>query len=224
MGQLVFLVGKSGMGKSTSGRNLNSDETLWLNADQKALPFKKFKEKYNEKKGNYFKSSDVNEIIGQIKEAHKNPKIKTIIVDTWSRVMTDAIMSPQFRASKGFEKWTRMSGGQYDLINIINEKLRDDIIVYLFAHPEVHHDEDGYSRERIVVQGKQLEKQVPESFSTIVLYADIKKIPGKPNHHIFRTVNSGTDTCKTPIGMFEEDEIDNDLVVVNDAIRDYYGI
>ncbi len=50
MAQLCFLVGKSGMGKSTSGRNLNPEETLWINTDQKALPFKKFGEKYNEKK------------------------------------------------------------------------------------------------------------------------------------------------------------------------------
>lgn len=211
------------MGKSTSGRNLNPDETLWINSDQKALPFKKFGEKYNEKNGNYFKSSDVNEIITKIKEAHKNPKIKTIILDTWSRVMTDAVMSPQFRGTKGFDKWTTMSGGQYDLINIINEKLREDIIVYLFAHPEVH-DEDGYTRERIAVQGKQLEKHVPESFSTIVLYAEVMKTPGEPNRHVFRTVSSGTDTCKTPIEMFEENVIDNDLVIVNKAIREYYGV
>ena len=52
MGQLCFLVGKSGTGKSTSLRNLNPDETLIINTDQKALPFKNFSAKYNEEKEN----------------------------------------------------------------------------------------------------------------------------------------------------------------------------
>ena len=51
MAQLCFLVGKSGMGKSTSGRNLNPEETLWINTDQKALPFKKFNEKHLRHRG-----------------------------------------------------------------------------------------------------------------------------------------------------------------------------
>jgi GTPase SAR1 family protein len=224
MGQLVFVVGKSGMGKSTSLRNLNSDETVIINTDQKPLPFKKFTEKYNVEKGNYTKTSNIDEVIAKLKESNKNPKIKTVIVDTWSRIMTDTVMSPNFRAEKGFDKWTKMSGSQYDLINAINERLRDDLIVYLFTHPETHYDESGFSSERIAVQGRQLEKFVPESFSSIVLYAEVKKTPGQPNRHLFRTVTTGSDTCKTPIEMFSEAEIDNDLTLVNDAIREYYGL
>jgi len=224
MGQLVFVVGKSGMGKSTSLRNLDPTETVIINTDQKPLPFKKFGEKYNEKNGNYVKTSDIASVIQKLKECHKNSKIKTIIVDTWSRIMTDTVMSPAFRAEQGFGKWTKMSGGQYDLINTINEKLRDDVIVYLFAHPETHYDESGFASERIAVQGKQLERFVPESFSSIVLYTEIKKVPGQPNKHLFRTVSSGTDTCKTPLEMFDSEEIDNDLVLVNTAIREYYGL
>ena len=163
-------------------------------------------------------------IMATLKEAHKNPKINKIILDTWTRCMTDAIMHPSFRASKGFEKWGKFSASQYDLINIINEKLRDDIIVYVLCHPETHYDEDGFARERITVQGKQLEKFCPESFSSIVLYSDIEKIPGKPNRHIFRTVHSGTNTCKTPMEMFDAEVIDNDLTIVDTTIRDYYGI
>lgn len=222
MGQLVYIVAKSGMGKSTSLRNLNPDETVIVNTDQKPLPFPKSKEMYNEKKGNYLKSSNTSEIIVKLKAAHKNLKIKTFVIDTWSRVMTDLVMSPDFRNSKGFEKWGDLSGSQYDLINLINEKVRDDLNVYLFAHPETVYDEMNFPVERIAVQGKQLEKFAPESFSSIVLYAEIRTAPGKPNEHVFRTKNSGSDTCKTPIGMFETDEIPNDLVIVNEAISKYF--
>ena len=73
MGQLVFLVGKSGMGKSTSLRNLNPDETVIINTDQKALPFKQFNLKYNEEKRNYRKTSDVNVVLATLKKVNELP-------------------------------------------------------------------------------------------------------------------------------------------------------
>jgi hypothetical protein len=224
MGQLVFLVGKSGMGKSTSLRNLNPSETMIINTDQKALPFKQFATKYSRELGNYTKTSDAGKVLKALNAANENPSIKTVIIDTWSRIMTDAIMNPNFRAEKGFDKWTKMAANQYDLINFINDSVREDVIVYLMAHPETHYDEAGFASERIGVQGKMLERFVPESFSSIVLYAEIIKNPGQPNKHIFRTISSGNDTCKTPLEMFEGDSIENDLILVNQAIREYYGI
>ena len=222
MGQLIFVVADSGSGKSTSFRNLNPEETVIVNTDQKPLPFPKSKELYNEEKGNYIKTSDITKVIDKLKEAHKNPKIKTFIIDTWSRVMTDFIMSPSFRGTSGFEKWANFNGSMYDLLNTINERVRDDLNVYLCCHPVKVYDEAGFPQQRIGVQGKQLEKFAPESFSSVVLYAEIKTAPGKPNEHVFRTKNSGGDTCKTPIGMFETDEIPNDLVIVNEAINAYF--
>ena len=224
MAQLVFLVGKSGMGKSTSLRNLNHDETVIINTDQKALPFKNFSARYSEEKRNYRKTSDISIVISTLQKVNTLPHVKTVIVDTWSRIMTDTVMSQSFRAEKGFDKWSKMAAAQYDLINTINDVMRDDIIVYLLAHPETHYDDAGFSSERIGVQGKMLERFVPESFSTIVLYAEIVKTPGQPNRHVFRTVSSGNDTCKTPLEMFEETLIDNDLVEVNNTIREYYSI
>lgn len=224
MAQLVFLVGKSGMGKSTSLRNLNPDETVIINTDQKALPFKQFSKKYNEDKRNYRKTSDVAIVLNTLQKVNKLENVKTVVIDTWSRIMTDTVMSQKFRSEKGFDKWSKMAASQYDLINFINDSMRDDIIVYLMAHPETHYDDSGFASERIGVQGKMLERFVPESFSTIVLYTEIIKAPGKPNRHVFRTISSGSDTCKTPLEMFEEDNIDNDLVNVNTSIREYYSI
>ena len=120
MAHLVFLVGKSGMGKSTSLRNLNPDETVIINTDQKALPFKQFNLKYNEEKRNYRKTSDVTIVAATLKKVNELSNVKTIIIDTWSRIMTDAIMSQKFRSEKGFEKWGKFAASQYDLINFIN--------------------------------------------------------------------------------------------------------
>jgi hypothetical protein len=81
----------------------------------------------------------------------------------------------------------------------------------------------AYRRDANELAGKKLEKYSLESFSTIVFYTDVKQVPGKPNIHSFRTMNAN-DTCKTPMEMFESDLIPNDLVEVNKAIREYYGI
>lgn len=224
MARLVFVVGKSGMGKSTSCRNLNPDETVIINSDQKDLPFPKFSKNYNNEKGNYLRTSNINEINAKLKEVHNNKQIKTVIIDTWSRIMTDEVMSKEFRnASNGMQAWSNMAFKQYSLINIINEKLRDDLIVYLFCHPEIVYDESGYPAMQIAVQGKQLKKFIPESFSSIILYSEADKLPGQPIEYYFRTSTNGEDTCKTPIGMFEDERVPNDLVEINKVIHEYYA-
>ena len=40
----------------------------------------------------------------------------------------------------------------------------------------------------------------------------------------FTTQNDGNDTVKSPMGMFPEMEIDNDLYAVDCYIRKYYGL
>ncbi len=54
---------------------------------------------------------------------------------------------------------------------------------------------------------------------TIVLNAEKEN-----NSYFFTTQNSGSDTGKSPEGMFSEYRIDNDLRLVDDAICEYYGI
>lgn len=222
MGKLIFIVAKSGKGKSTSLRNLPPDETLICNTDQKPLPFPNSKELFSKEKKNYLKTSDGTKILKKLMWANEQPHIKTFVIDTWTRIMTDFVMSNKFRKSEGFDKWNNLSGSQYDLLSAINERTRDDLNVYLFCHPDTVYDEMGFEKEQIAVQGQQLKKFAPESFSSVVLYAEIKSAPGQKNEHIFRTVNTGGDTCKTPMGMFETDEIPNDLVLVNEAINKYF--
>ena len=233
MATLVYVVGRSGSGKSTSIcpitqvgiQGLNPDETILINTDQKPLPAPGFTTMYDKKKGNYFKTNDTIEVIEQIlKPAHKQENVKSIVIDTWSRLQTDTVMSSRFRKRSGFDKWAEFAGAQYDLLNIINDKLREDIIVYLFAHPETIFDDDGFPQERIAVQGQQLKKFVPESLSSIVLYAEPSKMSGQGIKFGFRTVNSGADTCKSPIGLFDDEFIPNDLGYVDLAIRNYYNL
>jgi hypothetical protein len=57
-----------------------------------------------------------------------------------------------------------------------------------------------------------------EGFFSIVLRAE--KIDGK---YVFQTNTDGLSVTKSPMGMFPE-IIDNDLLVVDKTIREYYGL
>ena len=63
------------------------------------------------------------------------------------------------------------------------------------------------------------EKVCLEGMFTIVLRCMVQH--GK---HIFRTQSDGLDVAKTPMGMFEAEEIPNDLKAVDDTICAYYEI
>jgi hypothetical protein len=58
-----------------------------------------------------------------------------------------------------------------------------------------------------------------EGLFTIVLKTHVSD-----GRYTFITQNNGFDTVKTPMGMFPEQEIDNDLLMVDDTIREYYGL
>ena len=42
------------------------------------------------------------------------------------------------------------------------------------------------------------------------------------NKYVFATNTDGLDVTKSPMGMFEDARIDNDLLMVDDVIRSYY--
>lgn len=63
------------------------------------------------------------------------------------------------------------------------------------------------------------EKITIEGLFTIVLKTCVRD-----GAFTFRTVNSGYDTVKSPIGLFEGEMIDNDLDFVDRKIREYYDM
>jgi hypothetical protein len=95
-------------------------------------------------------------------------------------------------------------------------RLPDDYIVYFIGHSD--QADDG--REHFKTIGKMLDNYVTvEGKFTIVL-----KTVVQDGRYMFSTHNNGQDTVKSPMGMFEEDYIDNDLKAVDIAIREYWNI
>ena len=86
----------------------------------------------------------------------------------------------------------------------------------------LHHTETNSSTGKIKAKtvGQMLDNQLTvEGLFSIVLMA---RTDGK--RHWFDTHSDGFTTCKTPMGMFDAAEMDNDLRAVDDTVREYYGL
>lgn len=204
MGQLVYILGRSGTGKSYSMRNLDPGKFAVINVQGKWFPFK------NASKIKYVVTDDSDSIVKNIKGLATTYNI--IVVDDFQYVMANEFMR---RAKEsGWDKYTEMARHAWDIANCVRD-LPAETIVYIMCHT----DTDSEGMERLKTIGKLLdEKIVMEGMSTIVLKTNVSD--GK---YTFLTQNNGKDTTKSPAGMFPSYAIDNDLEYVDDKIRSYYG-
>lgn len=201
MAVLVMIYGQSGTGKSTSLRNFSKNDVAVVNVSSKPMPFR------NELQ--IFNNSDYATITAAISKA----SAKSIVIDDATYLMVEAFM----RNAKvtGYQKFTDMA---LDFNNLIeaSKRLPDDKIVYFIGHSEQMDD----GREHFKTIGKMLDNYVTlEGKFTIVL-----KTVVKDGEYYFSTHNNGMDTVKSPMGMFADDLIPNDLKMVDDTIREYWNM
>jgi hypothetical protein len=115
---------------------------------------------------------------------------------------------------KGYDKWQDLAQCVWQLLDSLYT-FRDDLTFIVACHSQTQKEDDGYTFTRIKTSGKKLDKLNVESKLTTVLYAVCKD--GK---YIFKT-HADNSTAKTPLGAFEEDEIENDITKVLEALEDY---
>ena len=204
----VLVLGKSGSGKSASLRNFGEDELALINVMHKPLPFKKqFKSVAN--------TDDYMDIMKKIFATEK----KAIVIDDAGYLITNYFMNNHSKAGQGnavFSLYNELADKFWTLIEFIKNRLPDDKIVYVI----MHEDKNEFGDIKPKTIGRLLDEKVcVEGLFTIVIRATVES--GK---HIFLTQSDGADVTKTPIDMFEDAEIDNDLKLVDTTIRDYYGM
>ena len=201
MAVLVMIYGQSGTGKSTSLRNFTNDEVAVINVSGKPLPFRSKLATYDT--DNYAKISSA---LGKIER-------KSIVIDDATYLMVNEFM----RTAKvtGYQKYTDMAVNFNSLVAQASQ-LANDKIVYFLGHSDLKDD----GTEHFKTIGKMLDNYVTvEGKFTIVLKTVVQD--GK---YYFSTHNSGQDTVKSPLGMFDDNYVDNDLKAVDAIIREYYGI
>jgi hypothetical protein len=136
-----------------------------------------------------------------------------IVIDDMQYLLARQFMG---RAKElGYQKFTDMALGYYNVINTL-ESMPDNKRVYFLSHIE----RDAQGNEKVKTIGKLLDEKITvEGLFTIVLKTKVMD-----NQYYFSTHNSGNDTVKTPMGMFADDLIPNDLNAVDQAVCGYYGI
>lgn len=205
MAEKILIMGESGTGKSTSIRNCNPSTTAIVNPVGKPLPFKGSK--------NFITLNGVtnaDRICDFMKEQAKAGK-KMIIVDDFQYILAVPYMNRI--KETGWDKYNDFGSNYFNIISVCNE-LPDDVCVYYLTHCETL--ENGLTTVKLI--GKLLrEKITVEGLFTIVLKTGVSE--GK---YYFFTQNSGKDTVKSPLGMFDSFSIDNDLAYVDAKIRNYY--
>ena len=200
---------------------MNPKSTIIINSDRKQLPFPKPEINGWVKGKNVFWESGLDKIKPLLLNANKYESIKSIYIDTINGIMLDKEMHDIKK--KSFDKWADLAQDIYELINFCNNELRPDIIVYLSGHVSIYTDVDGNESKCLVTNGRKLEKIRLETKLPIVLFSSVTKgLQGKHEYKFETQANRST--AKTPLGMFTEFQIPNSLKLVDDTIRNYYGI
>lgn len=199
----VLLLGKSGSGKTASLRNFKDDEVTLINVISKPLPFKN--------KWKYIINTDS---VATIKQAINKTPTNIIVIDDAGYLMTNKFMANHVN-NKGFELYNTIADEFWGLIEYV-KTLDANKIVYFIMHEEKN--EMGDIKPKTL--GKLLDSSVCiEGMFTIAIRSTISN-----SKYVFRTNSDSLDVCKSPMGMFDSLEIDNDLKAVDEIIRDYYDM
>lgn len=199
MSQLTFVLGRSGTGKSTSLRNFKKADGIgYITATGKPLPFKNDIPQFHAK--NY------STLIAAIKQA----EAPVVVIDDFNYFMSFEEFSQA--AVKGYEKFTTMAVNVVNVIETITQKDTDQRF-YILAHSE--QNEDG--QLRLKTTGKMVsDKFVPEGLTNQVVETAVVD-----REFVFKVRTDGTG-IKTPMGMFVDDTIPNDLKELDKAIVEFY--
>lgn len=200
MGIAVLILGPSGSGKSASMRNFKKDEVGIINVAGKPLPFKSDLTTFN--------CYDY----GKIEEVLRKNTLKTYVIDDSQYLMAFANFARAYE--KGYDKFTQFAVDFKGLLDTVTWGTSNDTVVYLLHHTEV--TETGAVKAKTI--GKMLDQQLTlEGLFSVVLLA-------QTDGEHYKFVTNGQPPAKSPIGMFEQKEIDNDLQFVDATIREYWNL
>ncbi len=208
----IMVIGESGTGKSASLRNMNPAETLLIQAIKKPLPFRSSEWSYLTKdnpSGNMVVCDQSTAII----DGMRRTKRAVIVLDDFQYVLANEFMRRS--DERGYDKFTDIGRHAWDILTTASS-LPDHVRVYILSHSE--QTDSGRTKAKTI--GKMLDDKITlEGMFSIVLRTSVIN-----EQYIFKTKNNGNDTTKTPIGLFDEEMIPNDLSAVDSKINEYYKL
>lgn len=218
MSNTVLIIGQSGTGKSSSIRTLNPKSTFIISVLDKPLPFKKARTSYtllksgDDKEGNYYISDNWQNIIKCIQFVDKQrDDITTLIIDDVQYLMANEYMRRALE--KGFDRFSEIAQHFWLVINALLNTRRD-LTCFALSHSDL--DSHGVAKCKTI--GKMLDEKITiEGMFTVLLHARV--VDGQ---YVFQTQFDGEHLAKSPIDMFEDALVPNDLKIIKQQVESYY--
>lgn len=213
----VMIVGGTGMGKSTTMRNLPRDATAYLNAEKKPLPFKK-----GDKFKLHGKILTTTQMTNAIRAIEKNDEIKYVVLDSISMYAGGPVFKERVEGVDGFEGWNNYKKHILEIIDMMKASKKHYIVTAL---EEQSADANKIMHNVAAVQGSL--RGALESHFSIVLRAmtldDMDSVTGVKYVLATNKIPGERISAKSPMGMFEDLYIDNDIVEVFKKIEEFYN-
>jgi hypothetical protein len=199
MARLIFVLGHPGTGKSSSLRTLKKEEVGYISVTGKELPFK----------------SDVKPVVAksptEVTTLVTKSQKPIIVVDDVNYLFTFQVFG-RSQEKDQFQVFRDIGNNFYKLVEAILNKPTEQNI-YLFGHIELN----DKNLVQLKTAGKTIRDNIaPEGLTNIVLEA-----VNDVGDFVFKVRSDGTGV-KSPIEMFADNTVPNDLKLVNEAINKYY--
>jgi len=118
------------------------------------------------------------------------------------------------------DKFTEIAQNMFNILKA-PDKTREDLTTVFLCHSE-DISANGFLKTKMKTIGKMLDDKITiEGLFTVVLLAYAYR-NDKEMEYVFVTQSNGTTTAKSPLDMFDNIKVPNDLAVVLDTIRKYY--
>lgn len=203
----MLIIGKSGSGKSRSLKTCVGKDFNVIKVIDKPFPFK-----------GKIPSCVTDDYTTVMKQLIACPA-SSIVIDDAGYLITNQFMKGHANTGAGnavFAFYNKVADNFWNLIEFIIKRVPQNKIVYVI----MHEDENDSGSVKPKTIGKLLDEKVcVEGMFTIVL-----RCIEESGKHLFVTQAANGAVSKSPEEMFDNLTIDNDLLLVDQKIREYYEL
>jgi hypothetical protein len=219
--KMIIIQGESGSGKTTSLRNLPVNESIILRPNTKDPVWPGWKKQgWDKRLVAVVRPRDIGEKLLFISASR--PNIKYVILEDFTHAQAAVTRSEAFmeagRGKNPFQRWEEFGIEVHNSIFGILPKLRGDMVIIMINHV----DNDQAGRKSFRTFGRVIgNTTVPVSHVEIVLHSIILAEKPLKERYVFLTHDDGVREAKTPMGMFEDDYIPNDIMAVIERMKEH---
>lgn len=229
----TLILASSGFGKTTSLAKidaighigLNPKETYLISVTSKPLPngntFYTIAPKKEFTKGNRYITNDPEEI-AKLLEFLVNSPFTNVVVDDFNYILQDYYMENALKG--GWDTPKKIGAFTYKIFDAIEKYDGKNKHIFVMAHPEFVDEVDGRKKVKMKTTGRMVDEYItPEGKFDITLFgksrfdATTKKVVKE----YITNEDEFFSGIKSPIGMFKELYIPNDLGYVLNCIKEH---